>query len=136
MYPYTVFLVFVGFKEGSMGSSANKFVPSKGAIEAPEESGWTQYLEDFSSEQRENPAYSYDDDHSFGSPSLVSDAASPANNGAWNFSGSREAFASAAMAPAPQFPKRLDMKKQKYPGYSCDDLEDTASSPVNSPKVR
>lgn len=109
--------------------------------------GWTQYLEDFSSWEQRKIYDDDDDEDSFGSPSLVSDAASPADNnnsnivdgGAWNFSGTRKSFASVAMASKPQFSKRLNMKKQRYhQGYcsSSDDLEDTASSPVNSPKVK
>lgn len=113
-----------------MSSSAKSLLASKGAIQEHEESGWTQYLEDFSLEQRENDSGD-DDDHSFGSPSMVSDAASPANN-----NNNRQVFGSVDAMGGLEFPKRLNMKKQiRYQGYSCHDLEDTASSPVNSPKV-
>ncbi|TMX03206.1 hypothetical protein EJD97_017594 [Solanum chilense] len=88
-----------------------------------EESGWTTYLEDFSMKQRENNYSSSSDydNNSFGSPSLLSDAASHA---AWKQN---------SQSP---FLKRLNLKKQKRNNKICDpDLEDTASSPVNSPKV-
>ncbi|KAH0755051.1 hypothetical protein KY290_025321 [Solanum tuberosum] len=95
---------------------------------APEESGWTTYLEDFSMKQRENN-YSSSSDHdnnSFGSPSLLSDAASHA---AWKQN------SQSPMSGSP-FLKRLNLKKQKRNNKISDpDLEDTASSPVNSPKV-
>lgn len=88
-----------------------------------EESGWTTYLEDFSMQQRENNYSSSSDydNNSFGSPSLLSDAASHA---AWKQN---------SQSP---FLKRLNLKKQKRNNKISDpDLEDTASSPVNSPKV-
>lgn len=88
-----------------------------------EESGWTTYLEDFSMKQRENNYSSSSDydNNSFGSPSLLSDAASHA---AWKQN---------SQSP---FLKRLNLKKQKRNNKISDpDLEDTASSPVNSPKV-
>ncbi|KAG8364604.1 hypothetical protein BUALT_Bualt18G0014500 [Buddleja alternifolia] len=93
-----------------MSSSMNKNINI--SEEPSEESGWTAYFEDFSCSKG-----------SFiSSPSLVSDAA-------WNGSDSN----------LNQI-KRLNFKnskKNKYRKYSCDDedLEDTASSPVNSPKV-
>ncbi|XP_047951809.1 vascular-related unknown protein 1-like [Salvia hispanica] len=75
-----------------------------------EESGWTKYLEDFSCN---NASF-------ISSSSMVSDAA-------WNGSDTI---------------KRLNLKKlnrsttrRKYTYEYDDDLEDTASSPVHSPKV-
>ncbi|KAI9075281.1 hypothetical protein K1719_042686 [Acacia pycnantha] len=69
-------------------------------VSCDEESGWTSYLQDFSST----------------SSSLLSDAASAA----CKFS----------------HPRRLTFKKPRTKQISHDDpLEDTASSPVNSPKV-
>ncbi|XP_042059054.1 vascular-related unknown protein 1-like isoform X1 [Salvia splendens] len=75
-----------------------------------EESGWTKYLEDFSC----------NNDSFISSSSMVSDAA-------WNGSDTI---------------KRLNLKKlnrstnrRKYTYEYDDDLEDTASSPVHSPKV-
>ncbi|XP_009765220.1 vascular-related unknown protein 1-like [Nicotiana sylvestris] len=71
-----------------------------------EESGWTTYLDDFSlMNQRENRSSNSEDD----CPSLLSDAASHV--------------------------KRLNLKKSRNKKISDPDLEDTASSPVNSPKV-
>ncbi|KAJ7948165.1 putative CTD small phosphatase-like protein 2 [Quillaja saponaria] len=79
-----------------------------------EESGWTSYFDDFSVANMEN---------SFGGgSSLVSDAASCA---AWKFSSPNN------------IPKKLKFKKSRTKEISELDhsLEDTASSPVNSPKV-
>ncbi|XP_042041513.1 vascular-related unknown protein 1-like isoform X1 [Salvia splendens] len=77
-------------------------------IEEEEESGWTQYLEDFSCNR----------DSFISSSSMVSDAA-------WN--GSSDTI------------KQLNLKKlnrRRKNTYEYDDaLEDTASSPVHSPKV-
>ncbi|PIN14935.1 hypothetical protein CDL12_12445 [Handroanthus impetiginosus] len=79
--------------------------------EEEEESGWTYYLEDFSN--CSNGSF-------MSSPSLVSDAA-------WNGVESMNQI------------RRLNfknLKKGSFKKYSCDDdFEDTASSPVNSPKV-
>lgn len=90
-----------------MNSSINKNTDIV-AEDASEESGWTSYLEDFSCS---NGSF-------VSSPSLVSDAA-------WNGSDSI---------------RRLNFKNLKrssnHRKFSYDDdLEDTASSPVNSPKV-
>jgi len=105
--------------ENSMSSCVNKPVASKGTTkDCPEESGWTAYFEDFSS-YRENSFSS-----SFGTSSLVSDAASSA---AWKITTYNDL----------KTPKRLSFKKTRTKVISVDDsLEDTASSPVNSPKVR
>ncbi|XP_009794413.1 vascular-related unknown protein 1-like [Nicotiana sylvestris] len=97
---------------------------------AAEESGWTTYLEDFSMKQRENNSSCNSD--SFGSPSLLSDAASHA---AWNINcNTNNNSCSPPMGGSP-FLKRLKMKKKRNKKISDPDLEDTASSPVNSPKV-
>lgn len=93
--------------------ATNSFVDDDKKIEdVSEESGWTAYLEDFSCN---------DDEGSFmSSSSLISDAA-------WNGSDGI---------------RRLNMNKlkrstnrRKYTYEYDGDLEDTASSPVNSPKV-
>ncbi|KAF2580768.1 hypothetical protein F2Q68_00003303 [Brassica cretica] len=91
-----------------------------------EESGWTTYLEDFSNQYR---THHEDNDHQDksscsildASPSLVSAAATDA------FSG--RSF------PV-NFPVKLKFGKARTKKICEDDsLEDTASSPVNSPKV-
>lgn len=84
-----------------------------------EESGWTTYLQDFSrNDDREDSFCS-----SFGTSSLVSDAASRAVH--------RNAV------PEPRAPRRLSMIKRTRTREITDEdpLEDTATSPVNSPKV-
>ncbi|CAL5211752.1 unnamed protein product [Lathyrus oleraceus] len=86
-----------------------------------EESGWTTYFDDFSNGIE--PSY-----YSGGGSSLVSDAASSA---AWKFSHHHNHLVSSKL------PKKLCFKKTRSKIISDDDpLEDTASSPVNSPKVR
>ncbi|KAL0405423.1 UNVERIFIED_CONTAM: Vascular-related unknown protein 1 [Sesamum latifolium] len=88
-----------------------------------EESGWTAYLQDFSC--------SNDGSFISSSPSLVSDAA-------WNGSHTNNNNNNNVVNHV----RRLNFKNLKkgsnHKRYSCrddDDLEDTASSPVNSPKV-
>ncbi|CAI8592763.1 unnamed protein product [Vicia faba] len=87
-----------------------------------EESGWTSYFEDFS--KHIEPSYC---SSSLGGSSLVSDAASCA---AWKFSHKNH------VTNSPNLSKKLSMKKTRTKHISHDDsLEDTASSPVNSPRV-
>lgn len=107
--------------------------------DAQEESGWTTYLEDFSRENNNNNNNNSEDedDDSFGSPSLLSDAASHA---AWkNCNNNNQVMISTNNSPnfgtASPFLKRLNLKKPRNKKISDPDLEDTASSPVNSPKV-
>ncbi|KAK7312722.1 hypothetical protein VNO77_36809 [Canavalia gladiata] len=96
-----------------------------------QESGWTSYLEDFSK------GIEHSHCSSLGGSSLLSDAASSA---AWKFSHHSHLlpFSSVkATSTAPNLPKKLCFKKARAKQISQDDpLEDTASSPVNSPKVR
>ncbi|XP_028785646.1 vascular-related unknown protein 1 [Neltuma alba] len=81
------------------------------SLSSSEESGWTSYLQDFSN----------DSCFSVGGSSLLSDAASSA---ACKFSHPHH------------LPHKLTFKKTRTKQISQDDpLEDTASSPVNSPKV-
>ncbi|KAE9620676.1 hypothetical protein Lal_00019534 [Lupinus albus] len=105
---------------GKAVSTANKNVISN----CPEESGWTSYIEDFS--QGIEPSYC----SSLGGSSLVSDAASYA---AWKLCHRNHGKGSSA----PNLLKKLNFKKARTKQISEDDpLEDTASSPVNSPKVK
>ncbi|KAI5565557.1 hypothetical protein BDE02_14G130000 [Populus trichocarpa] len=103
-------------------SSMNKAV----SVSPAEESGWTSYFEDFSNHKEE--------DHSlcsitFDSSSMVSDAAS--------FPPWKSSHAVACSSINGGLPKELTFKKTRAKEISLDDsLEDTASSPVNSPKVR
>jgi hypothetical protein len=102
-------------------SSMNKAV----SVSPAEESGWTSYFEDFSNHKEE--------DHSlcsitFDSSSMVSDAAS--------FPPWKSSHAIACSSINGGLPKELTFKKTRAKEISLDDsLEDTASSPVNSPKV-
>ncbi|GAU49962.1 hypothetical protein TSUD_272160 [Trifolium subterraneum] len=109
----------------SLKSSGGKVVPTTTTTtkktSCQEESGWTTYFEDFS--KGIEPSYC-----SGGGSSLVSDAASYA---AWKFSNHHNHVV------ASKLPKKLCFKKTRSKMISNDDpLEDTASSPVNSPKMR
>ncbi|XAR56661.1 hypothetical protein NMG60_11037223 [Bertholletia excelsa] len=92
-----------------------------------EESSWTCYFEDLScSNDNEHSCFSSGHE----SPSLVSDAASSSvkklvdNDLSGEFALGRSG-------------RNLSFKKRRTKGTVVDDvLEDTASSPVNSPKVR
>ncbi|XP_019251470.1 PREDICTED: uncharacterized protein LOC109230412 isoform X2 [Nicotiana attenuata] len=115
------------------------YVNNKGSpsyCNAQEESGWTTYLEDFSMENnnRENNSSCCEDD-SFGSPSLLSDAASHAVN--WKNCNTNNQVLNSYNSPmgGSPFLKRLNLKKPRNKKISDPDLEDTASSPVNSPKM-
>ncbi|CAI9759978.1 unnamed protein product [Fraxinus pennsylvanica] len=113
--------------ECPVSSSINKQVFSNERADASEESGWTAYLEDFSLNQTKHSPSSCSMD-SFGSPSLVSDAA-------WNGQKNNQVRPCSSLYGS-QFPKRLNFKNHRMSKkMSSDDLEDTASSPVNSPKV-
>uniref|UniRef100_M1AGW3 Uncharacterized protein n=1 Tax=Solanum tuberosum TaxID=4113 RepID=M1AGW3_SOLTU len=116
-----------------MNQSENKS-SSTNEDEQQEESGWTTYLEDFSlmNNQREN----YDDDDNF-SPnnySLLSDAAS--NIAPWNNNNYCNINYNKLVMNDEYSPKKLNLKKlPRNKKINDPDLEDTASSPVNSPKV-
>ncbi|KAJ7981599.1 putative CTD small phosphatase-like protein 2 [Quillaja saponaria] len=100
--------------------SSNYITISEYSDESPEESTWTMYLEDFSFNNSNN----YGDYCSISSTSsLLSDAASLA----------------AHTTKFDNYNKRLSFKKRKSNTKEAlvdDDLEDTASSPVNSPKEK
>ncbi|KAL5978368.1 hypothetical protein ACLOJK_029485 [Asimina triloba] len=93
-----------------------------------QESGWTKYFEDFP--QEENEEFS---DHGpcGGSSSMASDAASSVG---WKLN--CRVQSSSALLPAPDQRFRKSSFKKRSGGVLGDDpLEDTASSPVNSPKI-
>ncbi|XXG73239.1 hypothetical protein AAC387_Pa07g2191 [Persea americana] len=114
--------------EDSTHSSMIRALSSKDPTPSSEESGWTMYFDDFMPSGNEESSASPSGCHRGSSSSLVSDAASYA---AWKLQGS----AKPSMAPAASF-KKLSFKKRKTGAVLEDDsLEDTASSPVNSPKV-
>ncbi|XP_008230081.1 PREDICTED: uncharacterized protein LOC103329395 isoform X2 [Prunus mume] len=129
--------------EKSRNSSLIKAVPSKQTTYSctEEESGWTAYFEDFSNNnnnRREGEAAAEEQSlcSSFGcASSLVSDAASGA---AWKLASQNnqnQHTCSNSIGGSPNnFPKKLTFKKTRTKKISGDDLEDTASSPVNSPK--
>ncbi|XP_050219652.1 vascular-related unknown protein 1-like [Mercurialis annua] len=88
-----------------------------------EESGWTMYIDDFNAMNKnnnENNSSLCFDDETICSSDLISDAASLILK---NSNGDIEN-------------KSVSFKKRKMKVFAIDDsLEDTASSPVNSPKV-
>ncbi|OIW09381.1 hypothetical protein TanjilG_01352 [Lupinus angustifolius] len=101
---------------------------SRGRKAAPEsaneESGWTSYFEDFSNGMEQSYC-----------SSLVSDAASCA---AWKFShqNHHNIVSRSSLRNSSNLPKKLSFKKTRSKQILEDDpLEDTASSPINSPKV-
>ncbi|KAJ0966119.1 hypothetical protein J5N97_027257 [Dioscorea zingiberensis] len=91
-----------------------------------EESGWTWYFEDFMEKREEDQDDGNSSTSVCVSSSMVSDAASYA---AWKSSAPVEEVAGCCNS--------LSFKKRKTGVMILDDesLEDTASSPVNSPKV-
>lgn len=113
--------------EHSLNPSMGKAVSGSGN----EESGWTSYLEDFSKGMEEESYCS-----SLGGSSLVSDAASSA---AWKLSHHNHLLSYPSVRvrdSSNNISKKLRFKKTRTQKISDDDpLEDTASSPVNSPKV-
>ncbi|KAL6314200.1 hypothetical protein AAG906_011948 [Vitis piasezkii] len=100
--------------------------------ESPEESGWTMYFEDFlaNKEHSSSPSGNYGRaSYGYGSSSLVSDAASSAGKKLVDND-------HVAVLSLEKRCKKLSFKKRKTKGAVVDDaLEDTASSPVTSPKV-
>ncbi|RZR91973.1 hypothetical protein BHM03_00020162 [Ensete ventricosum] len=108
--------------EESKNPSANSAFGPKDGSASSEESGWTMYFEDFMASEQRKAAGGF----SFGvvsGSSMISDAASCV---AWKPS-------SASLQVSENY-RKLSLKKRK--GLLHDDsLEDTASSPVNSPKV-
>ncbi|KAF5727973.1 hypothetical protein HS088_TW21G00113 [Tripterygium wilfordii] len=105
--------------------------------ESQEESGWTMYFDDFfnNSNNNEESSFSFED-HDYGtkSSSLVSNAASSV---AKRFScNEQEDVVGIQIMEKRSYNRSLSFKKRKTKGGLVDDaLEDTASSPVNSPKV-
>lgn len=129
-----------------MSSSTKSFLGCKQKTDdngRAEESGWTSYLQDFSlnssSDNYGGSAYSHRRDYSrFGGPSLHSDASSPTawkerRGGAHDHDG-RDGGNNIPCSSMGGFQRLKNLKKSKKK-ISDPDLEDTASSPVNSPKV-
>ncbi|XVE91763.1 hypothetical protein REPUB_Repub01dG0039500 [Reevesia pubescens] len=114
----------------SINSSIQKSVnDSKGTPD--EESGWTAYFED-SSNNDHHQQNIYSSSYSCSS-SLISDAAT--TGAAWKVLSHNNHHVSAC-GSSPKIPKKLRFKKTRTKEVCEDDsLEDTASSPVNSPKV-
>ncbi|MQL73714.1 hypothetical protein Taro_006075 [Colocasia esculenta] len=113
--------------EGSNRSAVSESLSHKGAVASSrEESGWTEYLEDFmASEERGTSGGSCSSDVSAdaGGSSLVSDAASCV----LPWKASPAAFALQGSSGCKKLKRRTRLGDKE--------LEDTASSPVSSPKV-
>ena len=124
-------------------SSTSKVVSPKSECNT-EESGWTTYFQDLSYNNNYNGdnINEHDEDSLIScSSSLVSDAASYA---AWKISLQKDHHHHHRLPVGPSIagrsplktPKKLSFKKTRTKEISSDDsLEDTASSPANSPKV-
>ncbi|KAF9672961.1 hypothetical protein SADUNF_Sadunf11G0098800 [Salix dunnii] len=105
-----------------------------------EESGWTMYFEDFFAQNNNREDHDFNDhvsfsyNHDHGSSSMVSDAASLAvKKSAGDHLGEKVA---GLPVDNKSFKHNLSFKKRRARGALLDDsLEDTASSPVHSPKV-
>ncbi|KAF3443711.1 hypothetical protein FNV43_RR13401 [Rhamnella rubrinervis] len=116
--------------------SAKPVADSKATSE--EESGWTAYFQDLSEHhhQEQHEEQSLVSSCFAATSSMVSDAASHA---AWrNSRGGRQNHVGATGEfGSPKTPIRLSFKKTRTKQISAhdDSLEDTASSPVNSPKI-
>ncbi|XP_027062657.2 vascular-related unknown protein 4-like isoform X1 [Coffea eugenioides] len=118
-------------------TSRNKALSSsnneKTTEDSPEESSWTFYLQDFQCDHHDHDntgSVSYNSCESC--PSLVSDAFSSAARKA------PDDIEAAVFASARSNCKNLSFKRRKAKASAVlndHDLEDTASSPVNSPKV-
>ncbi|GMH12051.1 hypothetical protein Nepgr_013892 [Nepenthes gracilis] len=113
----------------------NDLPESNGEVSLPEESGWTQYLEDFSSysthkkEEEEEEEERADNSSGFVSGSLVSDAGSGPE---W-----KSRIANSIVSGLPSMQRKLNSKDKRITREVPfdDSLEDTASSLVNSPKI-
>ncbi|XP_010689672.2 vascular-related unknown protein 1 [Beta vulgaris subsp. vulgaris] len=134
--------------ENSVSSSPNRVIsPSKSKTDADdlaEESGWTQYVEDFSAYNKEGGAYTQQENHSYSgccssfvsTASMVSDAGSGPEWKKKNINNLASAAVCSSIGGLPNMPKRLNFKNKRAQEIPFDDsLEDTASSPVNSPKI-
>uniref|UniRef100_A0A6N2MPL6 Uncharacterized protein n=1 Tax=Salix viminalis TaxID=40686 RepID=A0A6N2MPL6_SALVM len=125
----------MSFKPISSSSSDEKITD-----DSFEESGWTKYFEDFlaRNNNREdhdvNDHVSFSFDHDHGSSSMVSDAASLAvKKSSGDHLGEKVV---GLPVDNRSFKYNLSFKKRRSRGALLDDsLEDTASSPVHSPKV-
>ncbi|KAJ6423252.1 hypothetical protein OIU84_024233 [Salix udensis] len=110
--------------------------------DSSEESGWTMYFDDLfaqnngddqDNDQYEQGSFSYDQD---GNSSLVSDAASLVLKKSAGDDHGEEQVGGIPIDNKKSFRHSLSFKKRRTKGALIDDsLEDTASSPVNSPKV-
>ncbi|XP_021776469.1 uncharacterized protein LOC110740296 [Chenopodium quinoa] len=120
--------------ENSVSSSHYKVITTPEPIleddSVPEESGWTQYIEDFEAYDKEGCVHeNSSSSSSYMSYSMVSDAGSGPE---WKHKFSiNPAGGCNSFGVLQKIPKKLNFKK-KIP--FDDSLEDTASSPVNSPK--
>ncbi|URE12739.1 hypothetical protein MUK42_22471 [Musa troglodytarum] len=113
--------------EESINSSTNSASCAKDGSASSEESGWTVYFEEFMASEERKAAGGFSSGVVSGS-SIVSDAASCV------------AFdpSSPGLEVSEEKYRKLSLKKKKKRGKGLlddDSLEDTASSPVNSPKV-
>ncbi|XP_055801829.1 vascular-related unknown protein 1-like [Solanum dulcamara] len=111
-----------------MNQSEYKSSSSTNEDEQQEESGWTTYLEDFSLMNNQRETYDNDDDNFGPNYSLLSDASS--NISPWKHNYCNTNYNQLVAS------KKLHLKKlPRNKKINDPDLEDTASSPINSPKV-
>ncbi|XP_039032319.1 vascular-related unknown protein 1-like [Hibiscus syriacus] len=119
-------------ENNSITSSIHKSIASKGTTttkESAEESGWTAYFEDFSNNNHSHQPKTYSPGFSCGS-SLISDAATTAVVARKKSHDDHHVLAFPSTVPS-----KLRFKKTGTKRICEDDsLEDTASSPVNTPQ--
>ncbi|GMN51510.1 hypothetical protein TIFTF001_020663 [Ficus carica] len=112
-------------------NNSSKTISTRTDFQTPEESSWTTYFEDFLLQNHNEYSTSSLMISSGFESSLISDAGSSAN--AKRFTDNEEIEKLSINRSC----KRLSFKKRKTKEVNLldDALEDTASSPVNSPKV-
>ncbi|KAM5585721.1 vascular-related unknown protein 4-like [Rosa sericea] len=115
--------------EDSLNSMMEK---ARSSSESPEESSWTMYLEDFltNSHHHDDQQHSSSFSSGYENHSIVSDAASSISKNLSNICNEEVLGFSNRSSPS-----CIIKRKAKKALLHDDALEDTATSPVNSPKV-
>jgi len=106
------------------------------SFESSEESSWTKYFEDFFNNEHKDIDH-HEQKCSINSFSGFGDGSSLVSDAANSMVGEKKLTDQNAQSGSIQYIKRLSFKKRKKIITSVvdHDLEDTASSPINSPKV-
>ncbi|KAL3508522.1 hypothetical protein ACH5RR_027923 [Cinchona calisaya] len=118
----------------SMNKALSSTNNGKTTENPPEESSWTFYMQDFlyGHDHDNTTSNSFSSSYDQSSPSLISDAFSSA---ARKFAASDHKNEAIKFTSSTSNCKNMRRKAKGTAVNHHDDLEDTASSPVNSPKV-